>query len=74
MLFSMAVVLSGNNFQKLNVFQKIGTSCHLTKYIPYVPMTVQLSWDRKNYFKTQVIKMFVVYEDEHHVCYFCITL
>ncbi|XP_065911288.1 uncharacterized protein [Dysidea avara] len=53
MLFSMAVVLSGNNFQKLNVFQKIGTSCHLTKYIPYVPMTVQLSWDRKNYFKTQ---------------------
>lgn len=68
MLFSMAVVLSGNNFQKIERFSKT-MSLHVISWSTF-HMYQRLyicPGIEKFYFKTQVNrKLFVVYEDEYN--------
>ena len=50
-LFATAIVLYGNNFQKIEDF---ATSCCLTDYFSHVSAALHLSWDKKIFFKTQI--------------------
>ena len=51
---AIAIVLSGNNFQKAKFSQDFETSCDLTDDFSHVSEALHLSWDRKIFFKTQV--------------------
>ena len=64
MLFSIAVVLSGNNFQKIERFSKTLGLHIISRSTFHMYQRLYICPGIENfYFKTQVIGIFVVYED-----------